>query len=109
MSDSVHSLSVLRHSVVFRVENLPFDIVPSFGQFTEIIEEVPSGMAVEKAFNIFEDNPFGSIFFFFAFEEVNEVKKESTSVSVNSGPASCNRDILTRRPSSPYICVRNVI
>ena len=109
MSESIHPLPVLGDSVIFGIKNLPLDIVPSFGQFTEIIEEVPSGMAVEKAFNIFEDNPFGFIFFRFAFEEVNEVKKQSASVTVKPASSSCNREVLTRTSRSPYICLRNII
>ena len=84
-----------------RIKKSVFEMIADFGQRTENGRKVPPSINGEQIFNIFKDNPFGSIFGRRAFEQSNNFKKERASLSGKPSLSARNRNVLTRESSRP--------
>ena len=83
-------------------------MIADFGQRMENGRKVPSSINREQIFNIFKDNPFGSILGRRAFEESNDFKKERASLACKPSLPARYRNVLTRESACPEADSRQV-
>lgn len=99
MSDNEDATAPLGNSEVAAVENSVPDSKPEVGQRLKHDSEVPTAVRGEKSGYVFQEDPPVSLREFELFRDARELEEEDAALSLETGSASGDTEVLTGESS----------